>query len=103
MKTILYLILVCLSLHINSFAQIYGNEWIQYSQKYFAFKVHTSGIHKLEYSTLQNAGINPNTFSTANMQIFGKETEIPLYLVDGGDSSFDPGDYLLFYGEKNGR
>ena len=101
MKTTLFLLLFCISSHFNSFAQVYGNEWIQYNQKYYAFKIHTSGIHKIDYSALQNANITPNTFSSQNIQIFGREQEIPLYIEDGGDSSFDPGDYLLFYAEKN--
>lgn len=101
MKTTLFLLLFCVSLHFSSFAQVFGNEWIQYSQKYYAFKIHTSGIHKIDYSALQNANITANTFSTQNIQIFGREQEIPLYIEDGGDSSFDPGDYLLFYAEKN--
>ncbi len=101
MKTTLFLLLFCISSHFNSFAQVYGNEWIQYNQKYYAFKIHTSGIHKIDYSALQNATITPNTFSSQNIQIFGREQEIPLYIEDGGDSSFDPGDYLLFYAEKN--
>lgn len=101
MKTTLFLLLFCISLHFNSFAQVYGNEWIQYNQKYYAFKIHTSGIHKIDYSALQNANITANAFSTQNIQIFGREQEIPLFIEDGGDSSFDPGDYLLFYAEKN--
>ncbi len=95
------LLLFCISLNSNSFSQVFGNEWIQYSQKYYAFKVHTSGIHKIDYSALQNANITPTSFSTQNIQIFGREQEIPLYIEDGGDLSFDPGDYLLFYAEKN--
>jgi hypothetical protein len=101
MKTTLFLLLFCVSLNFNSFAQVFGNEWIQYSQKYYAFKIHTSGIHKIDYSALQNANITSNAFSTQNIQIFGREQEIPLYIEDGGDSSFDPGDYLMFYAEKN--
>ena len=29
------------------------------------------------------------------------ETEQALYIENGGDQTFDPGDYLLFYGKKN--
>ena len=65
MKTTLFLLLFCISLHFNSFAQVYGNEWIQYNQKYYAFKIHTSGIHKIDFSALQNANITSNAFCPA--------------------------------------
>jgi hypothetical protein len=42
-----------------------------------------------------------NIVKPNNMQIFGKEKEIPLFMVDGGDNSFDSGDYFLFYAERN--
>ncbi len=97
-----YLILLFFVLTFTpSRAQTYGNEWIRFNQQYFSFKIYNSGIHKLDYSTLSAAGIPLGTFVPANMQIFGREKEIPLYMVDGGDASFDPGDYLLFYAEKN--
>lgn len=84
-----------------AFGQTYGNEWIDYSQKYYSFKVSSSGIHRLDYSTLISAGIPISSFSSANIQIFGREKEIPLHIEDNNDSSMDPGDYILFYAEKN--
>lgn len=85
----------------NSFGQTYGNEWINYSQKYYALKIHSTGIHKIDYTTLSAANIPLSTFSTQNIQLFGREKEVPLFIEDGGDSSFDPGDFILFYAEKN--
>ena len=82
-------------------AQTYGNEWIQYGQKYYSFEVYSAGIHKLDYMALSAANIPLTSFSTENIQLFGREQEIPIYIEDGGDSSFDFGDYILFYAEKN--
>lgn len=96
-------------------AQTYGNEWINYGQKYYAFKVYPNsvptyfgdlsnvetGIYILDYATLAASGIPIGTFTPANIQIFGREKEVPLHIVDGGDNSFDPGDYILFYTERN--
>lgn len=96
-------------------AQTYGNEWINYSQSYYSFKVYPNnvptyfgdlsnvetGIYILDYSTISAAGIPITSFTTPNIQIFGREREIPLHIVDGGDNTLDPGDYILFYTERN--
>lgn len=84
-----------------SVSQTYGNEWINYSQTYYKFQVLESGIFKLNYSDLSNASVPTSSFSSANVQIFGKEKELPLFISDGGDNTLDPGDYILFYAEKN--
>jgi hypothetical protein len=100
-KNILLLSLLLTIASIKGFAQTYGNEWINYSQKYYAFNVYTTGVHKLDYTTLSAAGIPLSSFSSDNIQIFGREKEIPLFIEDGADSDLDPGDYILFYAEKN--
>jgi hypothetical protein len=101
MKKVYALLLFILSFTVHSIAQNYGNEWIQYGQKYYSFDVFSSGIHKLDYTTLSNANVPLASFSTQNIQLFGREQEIPIYIEDGGDSSFDFGDFILFYAEKN--
>ncbi|MCF8410686.1 MAG: hypothetical protein K9G31_05255, partial [Crocinitomicaceae bacterium] len=96
-------ILFILFLIINgiSIAQSYGNEWINYNQKYYAFPVVQSGIYKIDYSTLQAAGIVTTDFQSANIQLFGREKELPIHVEDGGDNSINPGDYILFYATRN--
>ncbi|UKN01536.1 C25 family cysteine peptidase [Paracrocinitomix mangrovi] len=79
----------------------YPNDWIDYSQKYFTFKVWQDGVYKLDYATLSAAGVPVSTISPDNYQLFGFEQEQPIYIQGGGDGSFDPGDYILFYGKKN--
>jgi hypothetical protein len=96
-------ILVCL-FFINivaSKAQNFGNEWINYNQKYYSFPVVQSGIYKLDYSTLLSAGIPLNTFQPSNIQIFGREKEVSLFIEDGGDNTLNSGDYILFYAQRN--
>ncbi len=82
-------------------AQTYGNEWITYSQKYYQFKIVQTGIYKIDYNELIASGVPINTFNSQNIQVFGREKEVPLYIVDGNDNSLDSGDYFLFYAEKN--
>jgi len=91
-------------------AQTYGNEWIDYNQKYYSFKVASpstptnitsdgniyTGVYRIEYSTLVNANIPLATIHPDNFQLFGREKEVPLHIVDGNDGSFDAGDYFFF-------
>ncbi|MGV3631607.1 MAG: C25 family cysteine peptidase [Bacteroidota bacterium] len=88
-------------LGLKAFAQPYGNEWINYSQKYYQFKIVNEGIYRIDYQTLVNSGIDPAQFTSANMQIFGRDREQALIVFDGGDNSFNAGDYFLFYAERN--
>lgn len=83
-----------------SFGQ-YGNEWIDYSQKYYALKVANDGIYKIDYATMSAAGLPLSSISPDDFQLFAFEKEQEILVEDGGDGSFDPGDYVLFYGQKN--
>ena len=102
MKTRHYttLLLLLFSSFITN-AQSYGNEWIAYNQSYYTFQIHETGIYKLDYATLNASGIPLSSFQSDNIQIVGKEKEIPIHVADGGDNSIDPGDYVLFYAERN--
>lgn len=82
-------------------AQTYGNEWINYSQSYYAFQIYQDGIYRLDYDSLLASGIPLGSFSADNIQIFGKEREIPIFVEDHGDGTLDPTDYIIFYAEAN--
>jgi hypothetical protein len=83
------------------FAQQFGNEWINYNQKYFYVKVAKTGIYRLDYNTLFNAGVPLASLNPKNFQMFGKEKELFIHVEGEQDNVFDPGDYIEFYGEKN--
>jgi hypothetical protein len=100
MKKILILLLLVVSVQgLN--AQEFGNEWIQYNQKYYKFKIAQTGIYRIDYDALINSGIPVSDFTSANIQLFGREREQPIYVVDGGDNQLNQGDYILFYAERN--
>ena len=101
MRPKLLFAIVVFLLPLASLAQSFGNEWIEYSQKYYSFKIFTTGIHKLDFQTLQSANIPTTSFTSQNIQIFGKQKEVPLFIVDGGDNTLDEGDYILFFAERN--
>lgn len=82
-------------------AQKNGNEWINFQQNYFSFKVYKDGVYKVDYTTLVNSGVNVSSFATENVQLFSREREVPIYFFDGGDNKLDSGEYFVFYGQKN--
>jgi hypothetical protein len=78
-----------------------GNEWINYSRQYFYFPITENGVYRINYSALANSGFPVQTVNTANIQLFGKEREVPILIQDGGDGQLNQGDYIEFYAEKN--
>ena len=56
----------------HSKAQIFGNEWINYSQKYYQFPINQTGVYRIDHAQLLASGIPVNTFSSQNIQVFGK-------------------------------
>lgn len=83
------------------FAQNYGNEWINYGQKYYQFKVAEDGIYRINYATLVNAGIPIASINPKNFQLFGRGKEIAIFISGESDNQFDATDYIEFYAQKN--
>lgn len=83
----------------------YGNEWINYNQKYLKVKIAKDGLYRINQSTLSNALLsvneNINSIDPRNIQIFGKGQEIPIYISGEADGSFDTNDFIEFYAERN--
>ncbi len=89
------------------------------SGEWYKFGVHTDGIHKIAYSTLANIGAQIQGLQSDRIRLFGNGggmlpvsnseerlddlEEIAIWVEDGGDGRFDPGDYILFYGESQHR
>lgn len=82
-------------------AQIAGNEWINYGQSYYRFKIHSTGIYRISYEALTNSGLAIDQLNPKNFQVFGKESEIPLYIKGEEDGSFDEEDYIEFFAQAN--
>lgn len=84
------------------FAQNFGNEWINYNQKYYAFKVNEDGIVRISYSALANAGVPLNSINNPkNFQIFGRGQKQYIYVHNENTGVFSPNDYIEFYAQKN--
>jgi len=78
-----------------------GNEWIVPAQQYYKVKTAEDGIYRIEYDELVSAGLVPGLTNPQNFQLFHRGEQIAITVAGQGDVSFDPGDYIEFYGSKN--
>jgi hypothetical protein len=93
--------LVFLLLAVNAFSQTYGNEWINYSQKYFKIPVVKEGIYHIDSLSLARVGINLSAVNPRNFQLFARGKEQYIYIKGEADGVFNAKDTLEFYGQKN--
>lgn len=77
-----------------------GNEWINYSQPYIKIPVGKDGLYRVTYQSLQTAGF-PIASDPAHFQLFHRGTEVAIHVEGQHDGSFDPDDYVEFYGRRN--
>ncbi len=82
-------------------AQVYSNEWIDYSQKYYKIKIATDGIYRLDSLTLVNSGVPVNLIDAHNFQLFNKGKEQAIYIEGEQDGVLNTSDFIEFYGQKN--
>lgn len=82
-------------------AQVYGNEWIDYSQQYYVFKVYEDGLYRITEQDLLSANVPISTIDPRSFQIFSRGKEVPIYIEGENDGFFDSSDFIEFYGKKN--
>ncbi|MBN1198291.1 MAG: type IX secretion system sortase PorU, partial [Bacteroidales bacterium] len=82
---------------------------------WYKIAVQETGIHKVTYNDLIALGLDPVSVIPANIRVYGNGggmlpeannqpriddlLENSIKVFDGGDGSFDQGDYFIFYGE----
>lgn len=83
---------------------------------WYKIAVTESGLYKIDYDFVTSKlGVNAASFSTANIRVFGNGghmlpennalpynenlTENAIWVNDGGDGVFNPGDYIVFYAQ----
>ncbi len=101
MKPLFLILLLIVTGNLTSYSQMsngnYGNEWINYQNTYYKFKVAEDGIYKLPISNLSLSGVDISKLTESNIQIFHNGLEIPVYIQMNGETI----EYIEFYGEKN--
>ncbi len=82
-------------------AQMYNNEWINFSNKYYKFPIGKTGFYRFDSLTLASSGINVGVLNPKNFQLFIKGQEVPLFIKGDNDNLLDSTDYVEFYAEMN--
>lgn len=100
MKKIYLLCLTLLTLNAT-YAQTWGNEWIDYGQQYYKFPIVRTGIYRIDYNALVTAGIDVQTLDPRNIQVFGRNKQVPIYIEGDSDGAINPNDYIEFYAMRN--
>ena len=93
----------------------YADHSVLRSGNWYRVTVGKTGVYKVTYNDLSSLGISLSNLSSDNISIFGNGggmlaesnavqrpddlLELPIEMHDGGDHSFDAGDYFLFYAE----
>jgi hypothetical protein len=96
-----------------------GNSWADNSVlnagQWCKLATGEDGIYRVNYNDMKSYGFSLSDLSSDQIKLFGTGAgmlpfrndaerpddlvQIPIDVVDGGDGTFDSGDYLLFYGE----
>ncbi len=103
MKYVLYISILLFLIHgfQPSMAQSYGNEWISPDQEYYKFQVARNGIYRITYEDLFQAGALSGNPDPRYFQLFHRGEEISIQVEGQLDGSFDPQDFLQFFGVRN--
>lgn len=90
---------------LNAFAAVaqlgFGNEWIAYDRQYWRFQVYEDGIYRIDSLTLANAGFPLASVAPADLMLFAREQQVPIYIEGGDDGVFNDGDFIEFVGRAN--
>ena len=100
---------------LNKDVKSHTNRSVLTSGQWYKFSLNQTGIYKVTYSDLVAMGMSTPIVS-AQLALFGNGgkmlpesnatprtddlRELPVMMFDGGDNSFDNGDYFIFYGES---
>jgi hypothetical protein len=82
-----------------TFAQPYGNEWINYNQPYYKIKVIADGMHRIPYTTLNAVIPNLQNVNSSNFALYHNGKEVPIFV--SSNSTLTTTDYIDFYGRRN--
>ena len=96
MKRFILLLLTAVSLSAG--AQLYNNEWIDYSKTYYKFRVGVSGIYRINQAALVSIGLE-NT-NADHFQLWRNGEQIAIY-TSTQNAPLGSGGYIEFWGDNN--
>src|SRR4051812_28349683 len=85
---------------VRSLAQ-QANAWINFSQEYYKIPVTKNGIYRLTYADLQAAGVPLAAVDPRRINLLHRGVEQSIFVQGQNDATFDPTDYIEFFGERN--
>ncbi len=96
MKKFLTICLLFIAGHLT--AQQYNNEWINFNQTYYKFKVVTTGLYRINQPVLAAAGLG--SAQVQFLQLWRNGQEVPFY-SNVASGPLTASDYIEFWGEGN--
>ncbi|MBP7510791.1 MAG: type IX secretion system sortase PorU [Bacteroidia bacterium] len=100
----------------NRKKQIYAANSVLASGEWIKIGTTQNGVYRIDYGTLRNIGINPDLIDPRNLKLYGRGAgavpqnndapriddlkEIAINVLGENDGKFNPGDFILFYGES---
>lgn len=82
-------------------AQPFGNEWIDYSRRYYRIPIAQDGVYRITFNDLANAGIPISGINPQHLLMWANGQPVPIYVEGEGDGIFNIGDYIEFVGLRN--
>ncbi len=58
------------------------------------------GLYRITYNDLVSAGLVMTSFDPRNLHLSNQSLDVAIEVVGESDGRFDPGDYILFYGQR---
>ncbi|MDX1409475.1 MAG: hypothetical protein R3330_15110, partial [Saprospiraceae bacterium] len=96
MIRMLPVILIATLVNSALLAQV-GNEWIEYGQTYYKFRIAEDGVFRISQETLTGAGL-ANVDADA-IRLYHMGEEVPVFVST--DGILAPGDFIEFVGYQN--
>ncbi|HEX2607907.1 MAG TPA: hypothetical protein VHK91_11030, partial [Flavisolibacter sp.] len=96
MKRILFVLMLACSFIAR--AQVYNNEWIDYSKTYYKFKIGRNGLYRIPQSLLAASGMASTP--AEQFQLWRNGKQVPIYTTIP-TGIFSGGDYIEFWGVMN--
>ncbi|MBS1666946.1 MAG: hypothetical protein JST58_06185 [Bacteroidetes bacterium] len=81
-----------------SHAQLYNNEWIDFSKTYYKFKIAADGLYRIPQSVIASAGLGSTP--AQYFQLFRNGQEVPIY-TSVASGPLGSSDYIEFWGRMN--
>ncbi len=96
MKTFFTILVLLFSLGLS--AQPYNNEWINFSNTYYKFKIGADGLYRIPQSVLATNGLG--SIPVQNYQLFRNGKEVPIY-TSAQSGALPTNGYIEFWGRMN--